>query len=95
MKEVNVRLLISKEAIKNAIRKMKSGKIGNGIVAGVLTQGGEALVEGSRRILVHVRMLERHLLYIFTKVKREKKVYANYRGVSLLSIPGKVLCVRE
>ena len=95
----NGELETSVEDVRKAVKKLKGGKLPgvDGITSEMLTCGGECLLEWLRRVCI-VCVLEekvpndwlRAIIVPIYKGKGDKSGCKNYRGISLLSIPGKV-----
>ena len=95
MKGMNV----SREELESALKKMSCEKDPgqDGIAAEFLTMGGEVMVEWLKRILklcMNSARVQDHWRAIcivpLYNGEGEKKDCLNYRGIGLLSIPGKV-----
>ena len=95
----NGELEISVEDVRKAVKKLKGGKSPgvDGITSEMLKCGGECLLEWLRRVC-NVCVLEekvpndwmRAIIVPIYKGKGDRSECKNYRGISLLSIPGKV-----
>ena len=95
----NGELEISVEDARKTVKKLKGGKSPgvDGITSEILKFGGECLLEWLRRIC-NVCILEekvpndwmRAIIAPKYKGKGDRIECKNYRGISLLSIPGKV-----
>ena len=89
----------TKEEVRKAVARLKSFKAAgpDGIVAEVLKAGGEPVVEWIWRILQKVWNQEQIIDEWRTSIivplfkKGDAELCDNYRGISLLSIPSKVL----
>ena len=92
-------LEVSVEDIRKAVKKIKNGKAPgvDGITSEMLKYGGESVTEWLTRVC-NVCFREgrvpkdwqRAVIVPFYKGKGDKMECKNYRGISLLSIPGKV-----
>ena len=90
---------ISVEDVRKAVKKLKGGKSPgvDGIISEMLKCGGECLLEWLRRVY-NVCVLEekvpndwmRAIIVPIYKGKGDRSECKNYRGTSLISIPGKV-----
>ena len=90
---------ISVEDVRKAVKKLKRGKVPgvDGITSEMLKCGGECLLEWLRRVC-NVCVLEervpndwmRAIIVPIYKGKGDRSKCKNYRGISLLTIPGKV-----
>ena len=88
------------EEIKTAIRQMKSGKSpgSDGIPAEIYQHGGEVVVSRLQDLFTSCweqgilpQDLKDAVIISLYKNKGEKSDCSNYRGITLLSIAGKVL----
>ena len=97
--DANDELVVSVEDVRKAVKKLKKGKLPgvDGITSEMLKYGGEALLEWLTRVC-RVCVSEgkvqndwvRAILVPLYKGKGDRNDCKNYRGISLLSIPGKV-----
>ena len=95
----NGELEIGVEDVRKVVKKLKGGKSPgvDGITSEMLKCGGECLLEWLRRVC-NVCVLEekvpndwmRAIIVPIYKGKGDRSECKNYRGISLLSIPGKV-----
>ena len=101
--EVSDEVLIqepSEDEVREAILQLKNNKApgDDGITAELLKLGGETIVEEMTRIAVSIwrseRIPEDWLMQITIPVykKGAHDICDNFRGIALLSVPGKVLC---
>ena len=89
---------ITEDEVRRAIRKIKSGKASGvcGIQGELLKAGGEVTVKWLQEIYSMVWRTDvvprdwRRAVIVPIHKKGSRKLCKNYRGVSLLSIPGKV-----
>ena len=98
---VNLRLLmeVSVDDVRKAVKKLKNGKSPgiDGVTSEMLRYGGESIIEWLTRVCV-VCLAEgrvpvewkRAIVLPIYKGKGDRNECKNYRGISLLSIPGKV-----
>ena len=99
MQEVNGEFEISLDDVRKAVKKLKKGKSPgvDGITSEMLNSGGECLLEWLRRVC-NIGAIEgkvpndwmRVIIVPIYKSNRDRGDCKNYRGISLLSIPGKV-----
>ena len=90
---------ITRDEVVKAIRRLKNGRSPgeDEVVAEMLKAGGEAIVEWLFDILREVWRTRRvpvewkRAVLVPIHKKNDRKVCNNYRGIALLSIPGKVL----
>ena len=86
--------------VRMAVSKLKSGKAAGvcGIPGELLKEGGEGMIQGLHRVLTAVWQTgtippdwKRGLVTPIWKGKGDRRDCGNYRGITLLSVPGKVL----
>ena len=86
--------------VREAVRKLKGGKAAGvcNISAEMLKAGGEAMIHGLHAVLTAVWQTgtippdwKRGLVVPIWKGKGDRQDCNNYRGITLLSVPGKVL----
>ena len=92
---------VTREEVEKAVGKLKNGNAsGNdNITAELLKNGGEAVVDWVTELVQEVwrtRQVPQEwknstLVPLFKK--KDRKICNNYRGISLLSVPGKVLAL--
>ena len=92
---------VTREEVEKAMKKLKNGKAaGNdNIAAELLKNGGEAMVDWVTELVQEVwrtrkvpqEWKDATLVPLFKK--KDRKICDNYRGISLLSVPGKVLAL--
>ena len=92
---------VTREEVEKAMKKLKNGKAaGNdNISAELLKNGGEAMVDWVTELVQEVwrtrkvpqEWKDATLVPLFKK--KDRKICDNYRGISLLSVPGKVLAL--
>ena len=89
---------LTREEVEQAVKKLQNGKAAgeDEIVAEMLKSGGEVMIDWLLEILQEVwrtkQLPSEWKKSILVPVhKKDRKVCDNYRGISLLSIPGKVL----
>ena len=97
--DANDELEVSVEDVRKAVKKLKKGKSPgvDGITSAMLKYGGEALLEWLTRVCKVCVSEEkvpkdwvRAIVVPLYKGKGDRNDCKNYRGLSLLSIPGKV-----
>ena len=89
---------IQLEEVRRAVRQMRKGKAPGlcGITAEMLQQTGEVTVKWIHRVVTAVWEIEeipedwRKAIIVPLHKKGDKKLCSNSRGISLLSVPGKV-----
>ena len=90
---------VTREEVERAVKRLRNGKAADedGIVPELLKNGGTSLVDWLWELLLEVwktgqvpEEWKRAMLVPLHK-KRDRKICDNYRGISLLSVPGKVL----
>ncbi|KAG0730476.1 Transposon TX1 uncharacterized protein [Chionoecetes opilio] len=90
----------SLDEVREAVAKLKGGKAAGvcNISAELLKAGGEAMIHGLHAVLTAVRQSgtippawKRGLVVPIWKGKGDRQDCNNYRGITLLSVPGKVL----
>ena len=88
------------DEVRRAVARLKGGKAAGvcGIAAELLKAGGEAMIHGLHAVLSAVWQTgtippdwKRGLVIPLWKGKGDQKDCTNYRGITLLSVPGKVL----
>ena len=87
--------------MRKAVKRLKNGKAGgdDGIVAELLKYGWEVVINWLFQVLTEVwrekRVPEEWKKSILVPLhkKKDRKNCDNYRGISLLSVPGKVFCL--
>ena len=92
---------VSKEEVERAVRKLHNGKAGgqDEVVAGLLKNGGEAVIDWLTEVIQQVWQTGKvpqewkDATLIPIHKKRARNECDNYRGISLLSVPGKVLAL--
>ena len=90
---------VTREEVKKAMSKLKNGKAAGSdeIVAELVKNGGEAMVDWLWELLREVWRTKqipqewKNAILIPLHKKKDRKVCDNYRGIALLSVPGKVL----
>ena len=92
---------VTREEVEKAVVKLKNGKApgSDRIVAELLKNGGEAMVDWLTELVQEVwktgqvpqEWKNATLVPLFKK--KDRRVCDNYRGISLLSVPGKVLAL--
>ena len=97
--DANNELEVSVEDVRKAVKKLKKGKSPgvDGITSEMFKYGGEALLEWLTRVCKVCVSEEkvpndwvRAIVVPLYKGKGDRNDCKNYRGISLLSIPGKV-----
>ena len=91
---------VTREEVEKAMTKLKNGKAsGNDSIAvELLKNGEEAMVDWVTELVQEVwrtrqvpqEWKDAMLVPLF---KKDRKIYDNYRGISLLSVPGKLLAL--
>ncbi|CAH1233196.1 Hypp638 [Branchiostoma lanceolatum] len=90
---------VTPDEVKAALRKLKNGKAPGicNITAEMLKAGGDHMIQWLTQIVNHVWILEklpddwrRGIILPFWKRKGDQLVCSNHRGITLLSIPGKL-----
>ena len=90
---------VTEAEVLTALKKLKNSRAPGvcGITAEMLKYGGDTIIRWMTRIVNHVWVLEvlpddwtRGIILPFWKHKGERLVCSNYRGITLLSIPGKL-----
>ena len=92
---------VSKEEVERAVRKLRNGKAGgqDEVVAELLKNGGEAVIDWLTEVIQQVWQTGKvpqewkDATLIPIHKKRARNECDNYRGISLLSVPGKVLAL--
>ena len=90
---------LTSEEVEQAVKKLQNGKAAgeDEIVAEMLKSGGEVMIDWLLEILQEVWRTKqlpsewKKSILVPVHKKKDRKVCDNYRGISLLSIPGKVL----
>ena len=90
---------LTREEVEQAVKKLQNGKAAgeDEIVAEMLKSGGEVMIDWLLEILQEVWRTKqlpsewKKSILVPVHKKKDRKVCDNYRGISLLSIPGKVL----
>ena len=90
---------LTREEVEQAVKKLQNGKAAgeDEIVAEMLKNGGEVMIDWLLEILQEVWRTKqlpsewKKSVLVPVHKKKDRKVCDNYRGISLLSIPGKVL----
>ena len=90
---------LNEDDVRKAVKKLKKGKSPgiDGITSEMLKYGGESIIEWLTRVCMVCLVKgevpldwRRAIVVPFYKGKGDRKECKNYRGISLLSIPGKV-----
>ena len=93
---------ITREEVEQAMKRQKNGRAAgeDEIVAELLKNGGDTMIDWVLEILQEVWRTKRipqewkkSILVPLHKKRDRKNCNLNYRGISLLSVPGKVLCL--
>ena len=90
---------LNREKVERVVRKLQNKKAAGDerIVAKLLKNGGEAMIDWLMELLQEVWKTRqvpqewKNATLITIHKKKDRRVCDNYRGVSLLSVPGKVL----
>ena len=90
---------VNREEVERAVKKLENKKAGGDdrIVAELVKNGGEAMIDWMMELVQEVWKTRqvpqewRNATLVPIYKKRDRRVCGNYRGVSLLSVPGKVL----
>ena len=90
---------VTREEVEQAVRKLQNCKAAgeDEIVAELLKNGGNAMIDWLLEILQevwktkHVPSEWKKAVLVPLHKKKDRKICDNYRGISLLSVPGKVL----
>ena len=90
---------VTREEVEVAVRKLKNGKApgSDEIVAELVKNGGQVMVDWLWELLREVWRTKsvpqewKNAILIPLHKKRSRKDCNNYRGIALLSVPGKVL----
>ena len=90
---------VTREEVERAVKKLQNGKAAGDdrIVVELVESGGEAVIDWLVELIQGVwktrQVLQewRNATFVPLHKKKDQKEYKNYRGISLLSIPGKVL----
>ena len=90
---------VNREEVERAVKKLQNKKAGGDdrIVAELVKNGGEAMIDWMMELVQEVWKTRqvpqewRNATLVPIYKKRDRRVCGNYRGVSLLSVPGKVL----
>ncbi|CAH1242627.1 Hypp6909 [Branchiostoma lanceolatum] len=90
---------VTPDEVKAALKKLKNGKAPGicNLTAEMLKAGGDHMIQWLTQIINHVWILEklpddwrRGIILPFWKRKGDQLVCSNHRGITLLSIPGKL-----
>ena len=92
---------VSREEVVRAVNKLQNGKAAGGdkVVAELVKKGGETMVNWLLELIQEVWRTGRvpqewkDSTLVPLHKKKDRKECTNYRGISLLSIPGKVLAL--
>ena len=92
---------VTREEVAKAVRRLRNGKAAgeDRIVAELLKNGGEAVIDWLMELMQEVWRTRqvpqewRNATLIPLFKKKDRKHCDNYRGISLLSVPGKVLAL--